>query len=110
MNQFRCSTHNSLRTLPPSRDGLTEHIKRDCLEGGFEWRTPVEDVDFTDPTYWGWRFIDNKYITKWHDFSDSVDVNYLTQVCSFKKDFVKIASVLKTRSTVCFTACVIEKV
>ena len=28
MNQFRCSTDNSLRTLPLSRDGLTEHIKR----------------------------------------------------------------------------------
>ena len=36
---------------------MTEHIKRDCLEGGFEWRTPVEDVDFTDPTHWGWRLL-----------------------------------------------------
>ena len=110
MSQFRCSTHNSLRALPPSRDGLTEHIKRDCLEGGFEWRTLAEDRDFTDRTHWGWGFIDNKYITKWHEFSDSVDVNYLTQVCYFKKDCVKIASVQKTRSTVCFIACVIGNV
>ena len=27
MNQFRCSTDNSPRTLSQSRDGLTEHIK-----------------------------------------------------------------------------------
>ena len=52
MNQFRCSTDNSLRTLPPSRDGLTEHNKLACLQGGYEWRTPVEDVDFTDATHW----------------------------------------------------------
>ena len=64
MNQFRCSTDNSLRTVPPWRDGLTEHIKRACLQGGYEWGTLIEDADFTDATHWGWRFIDNKYIPK----------------------------------------------
>ena len=64
MNQFPCSTNNSLRKHPPSRDGLTEQLECDCLQGGYEWRTPVEDVDFTDATHWGWRFIDNKYIPK----------------------------------------------
>ena len=64
MNQFRCSTDSSLRTLPLSRDGLTEHIKCVCLQGGYEWRTPDKDVDFTDSTHWGWRIIDNKYIRK----------------------------------------------
>ena len=54
--------------------------------------------------------LQNGMITKWHEFSDSVDVNYLTQVCYFKKDCVKIASVQKTRSTVCFIACVIGNV
>ena len=89
INQFWCSTDKILRTLSRSRDGLTEHIKRACLQGGYEWRTPVEDVDFTDTTHWGWRFIDNKYIPKWHDSSDTVDVNYLTQVCSCKKSLCK---------------------
>ena len=84
INQFRRSTDNSLRTLSQSRNGLTEHMKYACLQGGYEWRTPVEDVDFTDPTHWGWRLID-KYIPKWHDSSDAVDVNYLTQVYSSKK-------------------------
>ena len=45
MKQFQFSTDNSLRTLPPSRDGLTVHIKRACLQGGYEWRTVVEDLD-----------------------------------------------------------------
>ena len=80
MNQFRCSTDNSLRTLPSSSDDLTEHITRVCLNVGYEWRIPVEDVDLTDQKHWSWRFIDNKYIPKWHDSSDTVDVNYLTQV------------------------------
>ena len=48
MNQFQSFTDNSLRTLPPSRDGLTEHIKPACLQRGFEWRAPVDDLDFTD--------------------------------------------------------------
>ena len=89
MNQFWCSTDSSLRTLPPSRDGLTEHIKHACPQGGYEWRTLVEDVDFTDATHWGCRFIDNKYIPKWDDSIDTVDINYLTQVCSCKKAHCK---------------------
>ena len=89
MSQFRCSSNNSLIALPPKIDGLTEHIKRACLQVGYEWRTPVEDVDFTDPTLWGWRFIDNKHISKWHDFSNTGDVNYLTKVCSCKKGLCK---------------------
>ena len=51
MNYFRSSTDNSLRTLLLSRNGLTEHSKRACLQGG-------------NATHWGWRFIDNKYIPK----------------------------------------------
>ena len=31
MNQFPCSTNNSLRKHPPSRDGLTEQLECDCL-------------------------------------------------------------------------------
>ena len=97
MNQFRCSTDNSLRTLPSPRDGLTEHIKRACLQGGYVWRTPVEDVGFTDATHWGWRFIDNKYIAKWHDSNDTVDVNYLTQVCPCKKALCKNCKCAKNK-------------
>ena len=44
MNQFRCSSDNSPRTLP-----MTGHIKLACLQGGYEWRALVEDADFTDP-------------------------------------------------------------
>ena len=97
MNQFRCSTDNSLRTLPLSRDGLTEHIKHACLQGGYEWRTPVENVDFPDAAHWGWRFINNKYIPKWHDSNDAVDVNYLTQVCSCKKALCKNCKCAKNK-------------
>ena len=50
MNKFGCSTANSLRKLPPSRDGIiTEHIKRTFLQGGYEWRRPVKYVDFIGP-------------------------------------------------------------
>ena len=45
MNQFRCSTDNSLRTLPSSSYGLIEHIKRAHLQGGYKWRILAEDVD-----------------------------------------------------------------
>ena len=89
MNRFRFSTDNSFRTVPPSRDGLTEHIKHACLHDGYEWRTPVAHVDFTDTTHWGWRFIDNKYISKCYSSSDTLAVNYLTQVCSRKKGLCK---------------------
>ena len=97
MNQFRFSTDNSLRTVPPSKDGLTEHIKHACLQDGYEWRKPVEDVDFPDTTHWGWRFIDNKYISKCHSSSDTLDVNYLTQVCSCKIGLFKYCNCAKNK-------------
>ena len=86
-----------------SRYGSTEHIKRACFQGGYEWRTPAEDVDFTDPSHLGWIFIDNEYIPKWYDSCDTVDVKYLTQVFSCKKDFAKIESVQKTSLTAYLT-------
>ena len=79
MNKFLCSADNSLRTFTPSRDGLTEHIKCVFLQGSYEWRTPVEDMDFVDLRHWGWRFFDNRYIPKLHDPNDTVDINYLLQ-------------------------------
>ena len=97
MNKIWCSTDNNLKTHAPSRDDLTEYIKRACLQGSYEWRTPVKDVDFTDATYWRWRFIDNKYILKWHDSSDTFDVNYLTQVCSCKKGLCKNCKCAKNK-------------
>ena len=104
MNQFRCSTDNSPRTLSQSRDGLTEHIKSAPFQGGYEWRTLVEDMDFTDPTHWGWRFIYNKYNPKWHDSSDTVDVNYLPQVCSCKKELCKNCKCAKIKVS-CLPYC-----
>ena len=59
MNKCLCSTDNRLRTFPPSRDGLTEHITCVCRQGSYEWRTPVEDMDFVDLIHWDWRFFDN---------------------------------------------------
>ena len=90
MNQFQCSTDNSLRTLPLSRDGFTENIKRACLQCGYAWRTPVEDVDFTDLTQWGWS-------TQWGWRLKGLSKR------TVKKDFAKIASVQKTRSAACLT-------
>ena len=37
-------------------------------------------------TDWGWKSIDNKYIPKWDDSSETVDVNYLTEDCSCTKE------------------------
>ena len=110
MNQFQRSTNNSLRTLPQLRDGLTEHVKHACLQGGYEWRALVEDVDFIAPIHWSWRFMDNRYIPKWLDSSDTVDVNYLIQVCSCKKGVYKNCKCTKTRSTACLTVGVIRNV
>ena len=86
MNQKCNYTDSSLRSHLLSRDDLTKHIKCACLQNGYEWRTPVGDLDFPDPTHWGWKSIDNKYIPKWDDSSETVDGNYLTEYCSCTKE------------------------
>ena len=38
VDQYKLIASNDIRKLPLSRAGLTEHIKRACIKGGWLWR------------------------------------------------------------------------
>ena len=61
MHKFENTTHNNLRLLPPSRLGLSQHIKRAAYHAGWVNRQCVENGILPDPTEWGWKFTSGAY-------------------------------------------------
>ena len=85
MRQFEYNAAASLQSIPPSRNGLTEHIKRACFQGGWIWREAISNIDLPDPENWGWKLVDGKYHPKWQNSKPDIDVLDVCQVCSCKK-------------------------
>ena len=54
-NHFTRLPDPDLRTLPPSRNGLTEHIKRAALQAGWIWAEATTNVEQQNPEIWGWK-------------------------------------------------------
>ena len=53
-NHFTRLSDPNLRTLPPSRNGLTEHIKRAALQAGWIWAEAVANDEQQNPELWDW--------------------------------------------------------
>ena len=85
MRQFEYNAAASLQSIPPSKHGLTEHIKRACFQGGWIWREAISNIDLPDPENWGWKPVDGKYHPKWQNSKPDIDVLDVCQVCSCKK-------------------------
>ena len=85
MRQFEYHAETSLRLIPPSRNGLIEHLKRACFQGGWIWREAINNIDTPDPENWGWKLNDGKYHPRWQNYEPDIDVLTVCQVCSCKK-------------------------
>ena len=84
MRDFEYSTHNNLRLLPPSRDGLLEHFKRAAYEGGWVHYQCVENVELPPVIAYGRiRQANGRIVPKW--CSKECDPLILTSVCTCLK-------------------------
>ena len=52
LDKFKKSNDNYLRSLPPSKDALLQHVLRACYQSGGD--SLLSELDIPDPTDWGW--------------------------------------------------------
>ena len=85
LNKFQKSTDDDLRKLPPSREALSQHVKRSCYQAGYLWQESLSDLVLPEPTEWGWTYdAINGYTPQWLSISSSVDLEKFTTTCSCK--------------------------
>ena len=89
MKHFEYLAESNLRLLPPSRNGLTEHIKRAVLQGGWLWQEAVHNVEYQNPEDWGWLLKEEKFVPKWQSIEEPIDIMLVCQVCTCKKAICK---------------------
>ena len=52
--EFESKPHDNLRVLPPSRNGLIQHIKRSCYQAGWVWVLSHKEITLPDPRKFRW--------------------------------------------------------
>ena len=90
-NHFTRLSDPNLRTLPPSRNGLTEHIKRAALQAGWIWAEAVTNVEQQNPELWGWKTTkEGRFYPRWYIEGDTtVSVEEVCKICTCQKAFCK---------------------
>ena len=107
---FNRQAVTNLRTIPFSRLGLTEHIKRSCIQGGWLWQECIHNVLVPDITLWGWqRSSDGGYLPSWQQLEDSIiQVADVIQTCSCRRSGCKSCRCIKNGVT-CLPFCGCER-
>ena len=65
VERFQASPDMNLRSLPLSRPGLIQHIKRSCIQAGWLWRQGISNVSAQNPENWGWIRKNGWYVPCW---------------------------------------------
>ena len=81
---FKRQAITNLRAIPPSKNGLIEHVKRACLQGGWLWKECVENVVIPNPTDWGWKKLDEQLVPVWQNSENCLKVEKLVETCTCK--------------------------
>ena len=53
LDKFNKSNDNDLRSLPPSKDALRQHVLRACYQAGYLWRQSIGELHIPDLKDWG---------------------------------------------------------
>ena len=105
MNHFMRFADYNFHLLPMSRQGLIEHVKRACFQGGWLWREALSNVTIQNPENWGWIKKDGTYFPKWQTETDPEShVLKVCQVCTCQKAICKQCRCAKTNMA-CLPFC-----
>ena len=55
LDKLNKSTANDLRSLPPSKEALHQHVLRASYQAGYLWWQSAEELKTPDPEQWGWK-------------------------------------------------------
>ena len=83
MKAFQANPNSYLRSIPPSRNGLKEHIKRSCLQSGWLWKEREKNVAAQNVLDWGWRMNGDRSVPKRQPNENKFDAEMTTKTCSY---------------------------
>ena len=83
MKAFQANPNSYLRSIPPSRNGLKEHIKRSCLQSGWLWKEGENNVAAQNVLDWGWRMNGDRSVPKRQPNENKFDAEMTTKTCSY---------------------------
>ena len=85
LDKFNKSTANHLRSLPPSKEALRQHVLRASCQAGYLWWQSVEELRIPDPEQWGCKLDSMGVLFQplWTTTHSSVTVKDFT-ICSCK--------------------------
>ena len=86
LDKFNKSTANDLRSLPPSKEALRQHVLQASYQAGYLWWQSVEELKIPDPEQWGWKLDSMGVLFQplWTTTHSSVTVKNFTMICSCK--------------------------
>ena len=53
LDKFNKSTDNVLRSFPPSKEALRQHVFRAAYQAWYLWWQSVEELNIPNPEQWG---------------------------------------------------------
>ena len=105
LRKFQNSTDDDLRKLCPSREALSQHVKRSCYQAGYLWQESLMDFPLPEPTEWGWKHDErNGYMPQWLTTTSSIDLEKFITTCSCKTGKCKQCKCAKL-DMVCIRMC-----
>ena len=106
LDKFNKSNDNDLRSLPPSKDALRQHVLRACYQAGYLWRQSIGELHIPDLKDWGLEqesvgaFFNPVLTTE----KSPVTITEFIKTCSCKTDKCKICS-CATAKLQCLSMC-----
>ena len=85
-NMFRTSSSNELRLLPPSKDGLLQHILRCSYQAGWVWGNSLLQQKPPAPDAWGWKFHHGQLRIHWSCSDVSSQLQRALSMCQCRKN------------------------
>ena len=84
LDKFNKPTANDLRSLPPSKEELRQHVLRGFYQARYLWWQSVEELKIPDPEQWGWKLdsVGVLFQPLWTASPSSVAVKGFTMICS----------------------------
>ncbi len=106
LDKFNKSKDNDLRSLPPSKNALHQHVLRACYQAGYLWRQSVEEIEIPDPTEWGWEkdYVGSLFHPVWTTAKPLLTVTEFIKTCSCKTGKCKTCN-CATAKLQCLSMC-----
>jgi hypothetical protein len=84
LDLFKTASSNNLRDIPPSKKGLSLHIRRSAFQAGWIWGNTTSQECSPPPDQFGWKVFGSKLAIVWSSSARRVLLKRITKTCTCK--------------------------